>query len=83
LRRVTSAVDTGISINPDTIMAQLQGGLIFGLTAALYSEVNVDKERVQQSNFNDYRMLRIDQARTSKYTSSRVPRIRAASARPG
>src|SRR5271163_2417140 len=61
LRRVTSAVDTGISVNPDTIMAQLQGGLIFGLTAALYGEVTIDKGRVQQSNFNDYRMLRIDQ----------------------
>jgi isoquinoline 1-oxidoreductase subunit beta len=62
LRRVTSAVDTGIAINPDTIVAQLEGGLIFGLTAALYGEVTIDKGRVQQSNFNDYRMLRIDQA---------------------
>jgi isoquinoline 1-oxidoreductase subunit beta len=61
LRRVTSAVDTGIAVNPDTIMAQLQGGLIFGLTAALYGEVTIAKGRVQQSNFNDYRMLRIDQ----------------------
>src|ERR1700687_4082786 len=62
LRRVTSAVDTGISVNPDTIMAQLQGGLIFGLTAALYGEVTLEKGRIQQSNFHDYRMLRIDQA---------------------
>jgi isoquinoline 1-oxidoreductase subunit beta len=62
LRRVTSAVDTGIAVNPDTIMAQLDGGLIFGLTAALYGEITIDKGRVQQSNFNDYRMLRIDQA---------------------
>jgi isoquinoline 1-oxidoreductase beta subunit len=61
LRRVTSAVDTGIAVNPDTIMAQLQGGLIFGLTAALYGEITIEKGRVQQSNFNDYRMLRIDQ----------------------
>jgi len=61
LRRVTSAVDTGIAVNPDTIVAQLQGGLIFGLTAALYGEVTIAKGRVQQSNFNDYRMLRIDQ----------------------
>jgi isoquinoline 1-oxidoreductase subunit beta len=61
LRRVTSAVDTGIAVNPDTIMAQLQGGLIFGLTAALYGEVNIDNGRVRQSNFNDYRMLRIDE----------------------
>jgi isoquinoline 1-oxidoreductase beta subunit len=62
LRRATSAVDTGIAVNPDTIMAQIEGGLIFGLTAALYGEITIDKGRVQQSNFHDYRMLRIDQA---------------------
>jgi isoquinoline 1-oxidoreductase beta subunit len=61
LHRITSAVDTGIAVNPDTIMAQLEGGLIFGLTAALYGEITIDKGRVQQSNFHDYRMLRIDQ----------------------
>lgn len=61
LRRVTSAVDTGIAVNPDTIVAQLQGGLVFGLTAALYGEITIDKGRVRQSNFNDYRMLRIDE----------------------
>ena len=62
VRRITSVVDTGIAVNPDTIVAQLQGGLIFGVTAALYGEITIDKGRVQQSNFNDYRMLRIDQA---------------------
>jgi isoquinoline 1-oxidoreductase beta subunit len=61
LRRVTTAVDTGIAVNPNTIVAQLQGGLIFGLTAALYGEVTIDGGRVRQSNFNDYRMLRIDE----------------------
>ena len=61
LRRITCAVDTGIAVNPDIIMAQLQGGLIFGLTAALWGEVTLEKGRVQQSNFNDYRMLRIDE----------------------
>jgi isoquinoline 1-oxidoreductase beta subunit len=61
LRRITSAVDTGIAVNPDTIAAQLQGGLIFGLTAALWGEVTIEKGRVQQSNFNNYRMLRIDE----------------------
>jgi isoquinoline 1-oxidoreductase subunit beta len=61
LRRVISAVDTGIAVNPDTIEAQLQGGLIFGLTAALYGEITIKNGRVQQSNFNDYRMLRIDE----------------------
>jgi isoquinoline 1-oxidoreductase subunit beta len=62
LRRVICAVDTGIAVNPDTIAAQLEGGLIFGITAALYGEITIDKGRVQQSNFHDYRMLRIDQA---------------------
>jgi isoquinoline 1-oxidoreductase subunit beta len=61
LRRVTSAVDTGIAVNPDTIVAQLQGGLIFGLTAALWGEITIERGRVRQSNFNDYRMLRIDE----------------------
>jgi isoquinoline 1-oxidoreductase subunit beta len=61
LRRITSAVDTGIAVNPDTIVAQLQGGLIFGLTAALFGEITIENGRVQQSNFNDYRMLRIDE----------------------
>ncbi len=61
LRRITSAVDTGIAVNPDTIVAQLQGGLIFGLTAALHGEITIAGGRVIQSNFNDYRMLRIDE----------------------
>ena len=61
LRRVTSAVDTGIAVNPDTVVAQLQGGLIFGLTAALWGEITIERGRVQQSNFNDYRMLRMNE----------------------
>jgi isoquinoline 1-oxidoreductase beta subunit len=61
LRRVTTAVDVGTLVNPDSVEAQLQGGLVFGLTAALYGEITIKKGRVEQSNFNDYRMLRIDQ----------------------
>jgi isoquinoline 1-oxidoreductase subunit beta len=61
VRRIVCAVDTGIVVNPDTVVAQLQGGLIFGLTAALYGKITIDKGRVQQSNFNDYRMLRINE----------------------
>jgi isoquinoline 1-oxidoreductase beta subunit len=61
LRRQTTAVDTGVAVNPDTVIAQLQGGHIFGQTAALYGEITLEKGRVQQSNFHDYRMLRIDQ----------------------
>jgi isoquinoline 1-oxidoreductase beta subunit len=61
LRRITTAVDVGTLVNPDSVEAQLQGGLVFGLTAALYGEITLKKGRVEQSNFNDYRMLRIDQ----------------------
>ena len=62
IHRIVSAVDTGIVVNPDTVIAQLQGGLIFGVTAALFGEITIEKGRVQQSNFHNYRMLRIDQA---------------------
>jgi len=62
IRQVTLAVDCGVVVNPDTVVAQVEGGMIFGLTAALYGEITLDKGRVQQSNFHDYRMLRIDQA---------------------
>ena len=61
VRRIVSAVDAGTIVNPDTTIAQVQGGLIFGITAALYGEITIENGRVQQSNFNDYRMLRIDQ----------------------
>jgi isoquinoline 1-oxidoreductase subunit beta len=61
IRRVTLAVDCGLAVNPDTVAAQVEGGMIFGLTAALYGEITLENGRVQQSNFHDYRMLRIDQ----------------------
>ena len=61
LRRVTTAVDTGLAINPDTVVAQLQGGVTFGLTAALYGEITLKDGRVQQSNFHDYQVLRMNQ----------------------
>ena len=51
----------GIAVNPDIIVAQIQGGLIFGLTAALFGEITIAKGRVKQSNFHDYRMLRINE----------------------
>jgi isoquinoline 1-oxidoreductase subunit beta len=62
VHRLVTAVDPGIAVNPDTIAAQLEGAMIFGITAALFGEITIDKGRVQQSNFNDYRMLRIDEA---------------------
>ncbi len=61
LRRITAAMDCGQAINPDSVRAQIEGGLIFGMTTALYSEITFDQGRVQQSNFNSYRMLRMDE----------------------
>lgn len=60
--RVVCAVDCGRMINPDTIRAQIEGGIIFGITAALYGEITIRDGRVEQTNFDSYRMLRIDEA---------------------
>ena len=46
-------------MNPDTIEAQIQGGVIFGLSAALWGEITIEEGRVVQSNFNDYRVMRM------------------------
>lgn len=59
VHRVVCAVDCGPVVNPDTIEAQMQGGVVFGLSAALYGEITIDHGRVQQGNFNDYPVLRI------------------------
>ncbi|MGF6774260.1 isoquinoline 1-oxidoreductase beta subunit [Paraburkholderia sp. GAS199] len=61
VNHVVCAVDCGMVVNPNTIEAQVQGGIIFGITAALYSEITIKDGRVEQNNFTDYRMLRIDQ----------------------
>ena len=61
LRRLVAALDCGQVVNPDSVKAQIEGGLVFGATAALYDEITFDKGRVQQSNFNNYRMLRMDE----------------------
>jgi len=62
VRRVTCAVDCGTVINPDTVQAQLQSGIIFGITAALYGNITLKDGRVEQSNFDTYQILRIDEA---------------------
>ena len=59
VHRVVCAVDCGRAINPDTVKAQMEGGIIFGLTAALKTEITLKDGRVQQENFHDYQMLRI------------------------
>jgi isoquinoline 1-oxidoreductase beta subunit len=62
VHRVVCAVDCGQTVNPDTVTAQMEGGIIFGLTAGLWGEITLDKGRVQQSNFGDYRMMRMNEA---------------------
>ena len=62
VHRMTSVVDAGRVVNPDTLASQVQGGLIFGMTAALHGQITVKNGRVQQNNFNDYRMMRINEA---------------------
>jgi isoquinoline 1-oxidoreductase beta subunit len=60
VHKVVCAVDCGIAVNPWNVVAQMESAIVYGLTAALYSELTIDKGRVQQSNFHDYPVLRID-----------------------
>ena len=62
VHRVVCAVDCGQNVNPDTIVAQMEGGIVFGASAALWDEVTVEKGRVQQTNFSDYRVMRMPEA---------------------
>jgi len=62
VRRIVCAVDCGLTVNPGIVAAQMEGGTLFGLTAALYGEINLENGRVRQSNFNTYRPLRINEA---------------------
>ena len=59
--RVVCAVDCGMAINPSIIRAQMEGGIGFGLSAALYGAITLKEGRVEQSNFNDYPLLRINE----------------------
>jgi isoquinoline 1-oxidoreductase subunit beta len=61
VRRVVCAVDCGTVVNPDTVRAQIQSGIIFGITAALHGEITLKGGRVEQSNFHDYPMLRMNE----------------------
>ena len=62
VRRVVCAVDCGTVVNPDTVRAQIEGAIIFGITAALHGEITLKNGRVEQSNFDTYEMVRIDEA---------------------
>ena len=59
VHRVVCAVDCGPVVNPNIVRAQMEGGIVFGLTAALYGEITFEKGRVRQGNFHDYPMLRM------------------------
>ncbi len=77
IHRIDCVVDCGIAVNPSTIVTQMESGIVYGLTAALFGEITVKRGRVEQSNFADYRML----------TLAEIPRINVAiiegSDRPG
>jgi len=62
VRRVVCAVDCGIVVNPDTVEAQIQSAIIFGITAALYGEITLKDGRVEQTNFDTYQILRMNEA---------------------
>ena len=61
VHRVVCAVDCGIVVNPDTVKAQIEGGIIFGISGALWGEVTLKNGRVEQSNFHDVRVMRINE----------------------
>ncbi|HEY7635954.1 MAG TPA: xanthine dehydrogenase family protein molybdopterin-binding subunit [Gemmatimonadales bacterium] len=61
VRRVVCAVDCGTIINPDTVTAQVEGGIVFGISGALWGEITLKNGRVEQSNFHDYRVLRMNE----------------------
>jgi isoquinoline 1-oxidoreductase beta subunit len=61
VHRVVCAVDCGRHVNPDIVAAQMEGGIVFGLTAALKGKITIASGRVEQSNFHDYEMLRLNE----------------------
>jgi isoquinoline 1-oxidoreductase subunit beta len=62
LRRAVVGIDVGIAVNTSSIEAQVQGGIIFGLSAAMYSGLTIKQGAIEQGNFNDYRVLRINES---------------------
>jgi isoquinoline 1-oxidoreductase beta subunit len=61
VKRIVCALDCGLIVNPDTIKAQVEGGSLFGLTAALYGSITLKNGRVEQSNFHDYQPMRMNE----------------------
>ena len=79
VERVVCAVDCGVAVNPDMVRAQMESGIIFGLSAALYGEITLKDGQVVQSNFHDYPILRINE--TPKIEVHIVPEQRQADRR--
>ncbi len=62
VHRVTVAADLGRMVNPDTVEAQIQSSIVFGMSAALMQEITLDKGRVQQTNYNNYPVVRMHES---------------------
>jgi hypothetical protein len=80
VHRVVCAIDCGRYVNPDTIAAQMEGCIVFGLTAALKGQITIARGRVEQSNFHDYEMLRLNESPRLKFTLWRATNLLVASA---
>ena len=61
LKRITAVVDCGVAVNPNLVRQQIEGGLVYGISAALYGKVTVADGRIEQTNFHDYRVLRMNE----------------------
>jgi len=61
VHRLVAAIDPGLAVNPNQVKAQMEGGAVYALTATFYGRITIDRGRVQQSNFNDYPMLRVNE----------------------
>ena len=59
VHRVVCAIDCGFVVQPDTVLQQVEGSVIFGLSAALYGDIEIKQGQVQQSSFNDYQLLKM------------------------
>ncbi|PYN81607.1 MAG: hypothetical protein DMD96_10160 [Candidatus Rokuibacteriota bacterium] len=61
VHRLVCGIDPGLAVNPEAVKTQMEGGAVYALTAAYYGQITIDRGRVQQSNFHDYPMLRINE----------------------
>jgi isoquinoline 1-oxidoreductase subunit beta len=77
IHRITCVIDCGQTVNPRIVESQLESGIVYGLTAALWGNVTLRGGRVQQRNFNDYRVLRLNEMPTLDV------HVIASDARPG